>query len=495
MKFDRTKKQAAGKKGSAAKTAGVGAAVQAKKPAKKISPSRRQASAGRKAAAKSQSADRPKDNGPQLTQEPGKVALESYPSAENRPFSSPLEVLRGRRIVLTVTGGVAAYKAAELARLLTKNGAQVRVLLTKAAECFVTALTFSSLTAQPVASDLWAETSARENVAHVAWAQWAEVMVTAPATANFLAKLTHGLADDLASSVALAFGGPRLAAPAMNTGMYLNPATRTNLELLRQRGYRILESPEGLLACGSVGAGRLAEIREIAWETARLLTGGPLEGRRVVVTGGATREPWDDIRFLSNRSSGRMGACLAAAAWLMGAEVTFIAGPAAIVPEVSPEGLKIVRIQTCEELLAAVRKAIEGAWALVMNAAPADFKPAEKVAGKIRKSKDKLPQLALTRTPDILKTLASELGRTIRVGFAAEDGDNPVQRARQKLKDKNLDYICANRAGGAGDTFESPDIELTFLSAAGREIPIGPVPKFQAAWTLWELLAAGTKRS
>ena len=213
------------------------------------------------------------------------------------PWASPLDSLCGRRILLIVTGGVAAYKAAELARLLSKSGALVRVAMTEAAQRFVAPLTFASLTLGPVASDMWERDLSADPVAHVSWAKWAELLIVAPATADFLAKMAQGLAGDFASASALACQSPKLLAPAMNDGMFLNPATRANLATLSERGHIVLESPEGLLACGTVGAGRMAEPEIIAWEAARAIARGPLEGRRVVVTGGATREMWDDIRF------------------------------------------------------------------------------------------------------------------------------------------------------------------------------------------------------
>ncbi|MDR1487130.1 MAG: bifunctional phosphopantothenoylcysteine decarboxylase/phosphopantothenate--cysteine ligase CoaBC [Deltaproteobacteria bacterium] len=408
---------------------------------------------------------------------------------------SPLAALKDRRIILTVTGGIAAYKAAELSRLLVKSGALVRVVMTEASQKFVTPLTFSSLTGGPVATDLWENHSSSENssqlnnITHVAWSQWAEAIATAPATADFLAKLAHGLADDLASATALAFNGPRLVAPAMNTQMYLNQATVDNLELLRRRGYRIASGSEGLLACGTVGKGRMASVWVIAMELARLLSSGPLKGKKVVVTGGATREPWDDIRFLSNRSSGLMGLALAQAAWLMGADVTYISGPAAAEPPETLEGLRVMKIGTTQDLYETVEDNLEGAWALVMNAAPADFRPKDLVRGKISKSGQQVPSLVLARTVDILSSLKPKKGNTIFVGFAAEE-DSLIERAKEKLKRKNLDYIAANQAGGSGSAFGSESISLNLLSAKGSMQTIGPTSKFQASWLLWERVLA-----
>jgi phosphopantothenoylcysteine decarboxylase/phosphopantothenate--cysteine ligase len=413
---------------------------------------------------------------------------ESPPAAASGIFSTPLDMLRGRRVLLIVTGGVAACKAAELARLMAKSGAQVRVAMTEAAGRFVTPLTFSSLTGGQVASNLLERPQILDSVAHVAWAEWAEILVVAPATANFLAKMAHGLADDFPSTVILASQRPKLLAPAMNTGMLFNPATIANMALLAERGHHLLNSPEGLLACGSVGAGRMAEVEAIAMEAARILCRGPLDGRKAVVTGGATREPWDDIRFLSNRSSGRMGAALAAAAWLLGARTTLIAGPGSAAPSQALSELEVIRVETAEDLLAAVLASLPEAWALIMNAAPADFRPAERILGKISKGALATPNLRLERTPDILKTIASKKGQAILAGFAAEPNDLEA-RAREKLKAKGLDYIAANKAGGPEDAFGSETISLRLLSAGGGAMDIGPAPKFHAAYALLKALA------
>jgi phosphopantothenoylcysteine decarboxylase/phosphopantothenate--cysteine ligase len=407
---------------------------------------------------------------------------------------SPLSLLSGKKIILTVTGGVAAYKAAALARLMAKSGALVRVVMTEAGERFVGPMTFSALTGQPVASDMWslpgAPGSAAHNVQHVAWAEWADLIVIAPASADYLAKLAHGLAGDLATTIALAYRGPTLAAPAMNTGMYLNPATSANLETLRSRGFRVLGSPEGLLACGTTGPGRMAEPEAIAFEAARLLSGGPLKDKKTLVTGGATQESWDDIRYLTNRSSGLMGLALAQAAWLMGAKVTYLAGPAAAAPDVARSGLTVERVDSTQDLLAAVQANLPGSWALMMNAAPADFTPAIKIQGKINKSENFVPALGLARTPDILLTVSPMKGDCLLVGFAAEEKDL-LERAREKLTRKNLDYIAANQAGGPDSAFGSGTIELTLISSKRNLKKIGPATKFQAAWTLWQTLAEG----
>jgi phosphopantothenoylcysteine decarboxylase/phosphopantothenate--cysteine ligase len=223
-------------------------------------------------------------------------------------------------------------------------------------------------------------------------------------------------------------------------------------------------------------------------ELARLISEGPLNGKKVVVTGGATREPWDDIRFISNRSSGRMGSALAQAAWLLGAEVTYLAGPLAACPEEKLDNLRVIRVERTKDLLEAVKANLDGAWALVMNAAPADFRPKDPVSGKISKSAGELPVLNLERTEDILISLGPQKKDTIFVGFAAEE-DDLVERAKDKLKRKNLDYIAANQAGGAQSAFEGDSIRLSLISAKGSEKVIGPASKFKAAWSLWTALA------
>ncbi|MDR3134747.1 MAG: bifunctional phosphopantothenoylcysteine decarboxylase/phosphopantothenate--cysteine ligase CoaBC [Deltaproteobacteria bacterium] len=408
--------------------------------------------------------------------------------------NGPLAILKGKKIILTVTGGIAAYKGAALAHMITKAGATVRVVMTDAGKRFVGPLTFSTLTGQPVASDLWAGPGTEEglahNVQHVAWADWADLMIVAPATADYLAKLAHGLAGDLASTIALAWQGPTLVAPAMNSGMFLNPATIANLETLRARGFIVLGSPEGLLACGSVGVGRMAEPESIALEAARILSGGNLKGKNVLVTGGATQESWDDIRVLTNRSTGRMGLALAKAAWLMGARVTYLAGPAAALPEFDLPGLTSKVVESASDLLFAVKENLPGSWALMMNAAPADFKPAERVKGKISKSGGKITSLPLARTPDILLEVSQSKGDCLAVGFAAEETDL-LARAKEKLQRKKLDYIVANQAGGPDSAFGAETTQLTLISSRLNQLKIGPATKFQASWLLWQALAEG----
>ncbi|MDL2259477.1 bifunctional phosphopantothenoylcysteine decarboxylase/phosphopantothenate--cysteine ligase CoaBC [Deltaproteobacteria bacterium OttesenSCG-928-K17] len=389
---------------------------------------------------------------------------------------TPLNYLAGRRLALVVTGGVAAYKAAELARMLVRSGAGVRAVLTENAARFITPLTFESLTGQPAYLDMWSR--AQFEIEHISLADWAEAVVVAPATANFLAKMAHGLADDFASAFMLASAAPKLAAPAMNSRMLANQATADNLRVLAERGVTIIGSQTGLLACGTVGDGRLAELETIALMAARALGPNDFSGRRLAVSAGSTRESWDDIRFLANRSTGRMGLDIALAAWLRGAEVTVVAGPMVAPPPALP-GLDFRVAESTRDMLAALMET--EFQTLVMAAAPADFRPAERVYGKIKKG-GSLPSLSLAANPDILKGLPRQSGR-LYIGFAAEDGDLAA-RAAAKLKDKDLDLVAANQAGGEGGAFASADNNLHLVFKDGRVLEISPRPKFAAAWAL-----------
>ncbi|MDR2612643.1 MAG: bifunctional phosphopantothenoylcysteine decarboxylase/phosphopantothenate--cysteine ligase CoaBC [Deltaproteobacteria bacterium] len=400
-----------------------------------------------------------------------------------------LGTLSGRRILLVVTGGVAAYKTVYLARLLVKAGASVRTALTEAGARFVTPLTFEAATGGEAAASMWERR--RTEIGHVAWAEWAELAIVAPATADFCARLACGLAGDFPSALLLATAAPVVVCPAMNTGMLLNPATAANLATLEGRGVTVLGSPSGPLACGSTGEGRMAEPPDVAAAAARALAPGWLAGRRVIVTSGATAEPWDDIRYLTNRSSGRMGAELARAAWLLGAEVELISGPYAEEAGVNAPGLAQTRVGDCRELLAALESRIGEAQVLVMNAAPADFRPAERVTGKIGKAGG-IPRLELARNPDILATLAPRKpAGSVWIGFAAESGDLEAG-ARAKLAAKALDYIAANSASGPGSAFGGGLTELTVLDPSGRVTLRTPrVAKFEAAWLLLESVFGG----
>lgn len=371
-----------------------------------------------------------------------------------------MDLLTNKKIVLGVTGSIAAYKVCELARNLTLAGAQVDVVLTEAAERFVGSATFQALTGRPVLSDMW---SLPEDgvVGHVSLGLHADLVVVAPATANTLARIAAGLSDDLLTTTLLATTAPVLLAPAMNPHMYANPATQANLATLRARGYTLLEPAEGRMAEPMIGKGRLPEPATLEGEIRALLgrLGGPLRGRRVVISAGGTREPIDPVRFVGNRSSGQMGYALAAAARDMGAAVTLISGPTALTP---PTAVATVQVETTAEMLGAVRVACLEADLLVMNAAVADFRPAQQSAEKIKKQGDSGLTLELVPNPDILRELLDLTG-LFKVGFAAETNDL-LANARGKLDRKGLAMIVAN---DAISSIGQPAIQLTIIDHAG----------------------------
>jgi phosphopantothenoylcysteine decarboxylase / phosphopantothenate---cysteine ligase len=379
--------------------------------------------------------------------------------------------LAGKRIALGVCGGIAAYKAADLASKLTQAGAQVDVIMTEPAQRFVTPLTFAALTHREVRTDLYRDWLG-EDTGHVALAHGVAALVVAPATAQTIARLALGLADDLLSAVALSTTAPLLIAPAMEPQMYAHPATQGHLRTLRERGALVMTPGEGRMASGLLGVGRLPEPAEILGALRVLLgRGGPLAGRRVVVTAGGTQEPLDPVRYIGNRSSGQMGWALAEAALELGADVTLIHGPVGPAP---PYGVTAVRVGTTREMEAAVRAAAPGATALIMAAAPADFRPARLATQKIKKTpgQDTLT-LDLVRNPDILAGLRDLPGAEglVRVGFAAET-EQLLENARGKLEAKGLDLIVANEATSSIGAAESA---VTLLDAAGIEaLPAQP---------------------
>jgi phosphopantothenoylcysteine decarboxylase / phosphopantothenate---cysteine ligase len=384
-----------------------------------------------------------------------------------------MSFLAGKRIVLGVSGSIAAYKVAELARDLTLEGAIVDVIMTEAAQRFVGAATFQALTGRPVLTDMW-QLPEDGVVGHVSLGQRADLVVLAPATANTLARLAAGLSDDLLTTTVLATTAPILCAPAMNTHMYANPATQENIATLRRRGMTVLEPEVGRLAEPMIGKGRLPEIATIDGELRALLgrTHGPLRGRRVVISAGGTHEPIDPVRFVGNRASGRMGFALAAEARDRGAAVTLIVGPTALRP---PAGIEVRPVETALELRDAVHAAIDGADLLIMNAAVADFRPAELSSEKIKKGDDEELMLRLVRNPDILAGLAARRD-LIKVGFAAET-KNLLEYAQSKLERKGLDMIVANEAVAS---IGSADIQVTLLAADGVQA-LPRQPKQQAA--------------
>jgi phosphopantothenoylcysteine decarboxylase/phosphopantothenate--cysteine ligase len=371
-----------------------------------------------------------------------------------------MSVLTGKKIVLGVCGSIAAYKVAELARNLTLEGAIVDVIMTEAAQHFVGTATFQALTGRPVLADMWALPEDGV-VGHVSLGQRADLVVLAPATANTLARLAAGLSDDLLTTTVLATAAPILCVPAMNTQMYANAATQENIATLRRRGMVVLEPEVGRLAEPMIGKGRMPEVATIEGELRALLgrTSGPLRGRRVVISAGGTHEPIDPVRFVGNRASGRMGFALAAEARDRGASVTLIVGPTALTP---PAGVAVRRIETALELRDAVHTAIDQADLLIMNAAVADFRPAELSSEKIKKGDDEELIVRLVRNPDILAGLAARRD-LIKVGFAAET-KNLLEYAQSKLDRKGLDMIVANEAVAS---IGREDIQVTLLDAEG----------------------------
>ena len=375
-----------------------------------------------------------------------------------RPFD-------GRRVLLGVTGGIASYKVAWLARRLTQAGALVDVVLTRAAREFVGAVTFEALTGRPVHTELVAEGHALD---HLALAGAAHVLVVAPATADFLSRAASGRSDDLLAACLLACRAPMLLVPAMNDRMWDHRQTRANVVHLREIGYNVLEPDIGALASPEEGSGpgRMPEPDTILAHVGRMLEpAGPLTGRRVLVTAGPTREAVDPVRFLSNHSSGKMGVAVAAAAWRRGAHATLIAGPLAVEP---PVGVQCVRVESTEEMAVAVRSALPSSDVLVMAAAPADFRPREVQAAKIKKSA-RPDAIALESTTDILtETHASRKPGSVVVGFALET-DDVLAHARAKLSAKHLDLIVVNDAREAGAGFGGDTNRVTILAADAAE--------------------------
>ena len=375
------------------------------------------------------------------------------------------------RILLGVTGGIAAYKSADLVRRLRERGAEVQVVMTAAATEFVTPLTFQALSGRPVRTSLW-DAAAEASMGHIELARWADRVLVAPATADFIARLAHGIADDLLSTLCLATESPIAIAPAMNRVMWTNAATQANVATLASRGIAILGPGEGGQACGETGAGRMLEPAELAdllldrspAPLARPV--GSLAGRKVVVTAGPTRERIDPVRFITNRSSGKMGYAVAAAARDAGAEVVIVSGPVNLP---APDGVRRVCVETAEQMLAAVNEELAGTDVFIAAAAVSDYRPLQVSAEKIKKTSDSL-LLALSRAPDILATVAAGEPRPFVVGFAAET-QNVERNALAKLEGKRLDMIAANQVGD-GLAFDCDDNALTVYWPDGKiELP------------------------
>jgi phosphopantothenoylcysteine decarboxylase / phosphopantothenate---cysteine ligase len=378
------------------------------------------------------------------------------------------------RIILGVGGGIAAYKSAELARLLMERGHAVQAVMTRAAEEFIRPLTFAALTGEKVLNDLFAIESAIE---HIAVAQRHELLAIAPATADLMAKLAGGLADDFLTTLYLAFTGPVVIATAMNVNMWQHPATQANLEKLLKRGHSVVGPGDGWLACGMTGAGRLADPEEIADAIERARPRRQdLEGETVLVTAGPTQEPLDPVRFISNRSSGRMGYALAEAAAARGARVILISGPVHIPP---PRGVEIIHVRTAKEMREKVFENLAPATIVIKSAAVADFHVARVPEQKIKKTAARL-SLELDPTPDILAELGRKKGDRLLIGFAAET-ENLQQEARRKLESKNCDMVVSNLVGSSETGFESESNEVLLVTRTGEVLPVPKASKRDVA--------------
>jgi len=389
-------------------------------------------------------------------------------------------------VVLGVGGGIAAYKSAELARALMERGLRVQVVLTEAAQQFIAPLTFAALTGRKVITGLFGSASSEETLSsaieHIAVAQDNDVLLIAPATADLLARLAHGHADDFLTTTYLAFTGPVVLAPAMNSNMWTHPATRENLEILKKRGHLVIEPEEGALACGMTGPGRLAEPDAIADTVAALgLHAKDLESETVLITAGPTQEPLDPVRFISNRSSGKMGYALAEAAVQRGARVILISGPVQIP---APRGLTLVRVHTAVEMRNAVIEHLAEATIIVKSAAVADYHMSRVPQHKVKKTATRM-SLELDPTPDILAELGQKKGDRLLIGFAAET-ENLVASARGKLESKNCDMVVANLVGQDGTGFESDENEAVLVLRTGETIALARAPKREIAGRIFD---------
>jgi phosphopantothenoylcysteine decarboxylase/phosphopantothenate--cysteine ligase len=396
-----------------------------------------------------------------------------------------MSTLQHRRIVLGVSGGIAAYKAPDLVRRLRERGAEVQVVMTVGAQRFVTPTTFQAVAGREVRAELW-DPAAEAAMGHIELARWADLILLAPATADLIARLSSGRADDLLTTLVLATEAKVALAPAMNRLMWSHPATQANIAILRHRGVDVLGPGRGEQACGETGDGRMLEPLEIVAGVERLLPneeGAALAGKRVLITAGPTRERLDPVRYISNRSSGKMGFALAEAARAAGAEVTLVAGPVSLP---TPNGVKRIDVESAAQMHEAVDGAVGTADVFIGTAAVADYRPAVVAERKIKKSGERV-EIVLERTPDILASVAARAQRPFVVGFAAETHDFETY-ARGKLESKNLDLIAANEVGD-DKVFDRDDNALIVLWRDGR-LPIGPASKQVVAKELIELIAA-----
>ena len=387
-------------------------------------------------------------------------------------------MLQGKKIVLGVTGGIAVYKAVDLVSRLRKAGCEVRVVMTEHAQQFVTPLTFKEISGNAVATSMW-NANQEFNVEHIALANWADTFLVAPATANILAKMACGLADDLLSTTLLAAQAPIVVCPAMNTGMYQNPVTQENIAKLQERGVTVMPPAVGHLACGTSGPGRLPEPQQIVEFMSAFFAGreGDLRGLRVLVTAAGTREPIDPVRYVGNRSSGKMGYAVAQMAAERGADVLLISGPSALA---TPPNVRVVNVETTNEMLEACLASYGDVDIVIKAAAVADYRPRDVADQKIKKKTDDALTVVMDKNPDILKTLGAKKEQQVLVGFAAET-QNLLANAREKVVKKNLDMIVANDVTAAGAGFNSDTNIVKFLFANGDVRELEQMPKVDVA--------------
>ena len=384
-------------------------------------------------------------------------------------------MLENKKIVLGITGGIAAYKAAELTRAFIRAGAQVRVIMTKSAMEFITPLTMQTLSQGPVYTDMFAPTD-QYDMAHIALADFADAFVIAPATGNVIGKIASGIADDLLTTTVMAQNKPTLICPAMNDKMLANPIVQDNILKLKKMGYMVMDSGVGELACKTSGSGRLPEISEILQAMEFLLAPKDFAGERVLVTAGPTEEPLDPVRFITNRSSGKMGYAIARAAHQRGAKVTLVSGPTKLP---APEADQIIYVRTALEMYRAVMEHYEKATVIIKAAAVADYRPKAEAREKIKKDRG-IPGIELTRNPDIIAAIGAKKRKGILVGFAMETQDL-LANARQKLLKKNMDMIVANSLREEGAGFETDTNIITIIDRNGKTIVLEKMTKIDAA--------------
>jgi phosphopantothenoylcysteine decarboxylase/phosphopantothenate--cysteine ligase len=402
-------------------------------------------------------------------------------------------ILKDKKIILGITGGIAAYKACDVVRRLKKLGAQVIVVMTENAQKFITPLTFETLSENEVVTETFPERRF-VGVRHVDLAGWADLILIAPATANIIGKIRSGIADDILTTIVISSKAQVLIAPAMNANMYENPIFQENLSYLQKLGYKFVEPEVGELASGIVGMGRLAEPETIVGEVVKLLTKEKdLEGKSILVTAGRTEEPLDPVRYLSNRSSGKTGYAIAQEAYERGAKVTLISGPSNLLP---PSGLNFIPVRTAQEMLSAVRSVFKKADVLIMSAAVSDFSPSVISKDKIKKGEEEIV-LKLKPTVDILKEMGKQKKQKILVGFSLETEDE-IKNAKKKLAEKNLDLIVVNNPNVPGAGFEVDTNQVTLIDKRGKIEKLPLLSKKEVADKILDkvkLLLRGLERS